>query len=118
MASELEPWAGSGDVVGGAFSLDFDQNFGVLYVFTVPRVEGLQELETVRTGGDVDCMGRAVSWWVVLVVLTSEPSLAGQFVAIGRLELELFAIWSGEFVALGVKVEVARDGVDQSSKKL
>ena len=47
VATELEPWTSSGNVVSGTFALDFDQDFGIDDILTVPNVERFQKLETV-----------------------------------------------------------------------
>ena len=54
MTSELEPWTGSRDVIGGALALDFDQNFSVHQFFTVPFLEWFKKLKTVRFWIDDD----------------------------------------------------------------
>ena len=75
MAAELEPWAGSGDVVSGALALDLDQDLGVVELLAVPGVEGLKELEAVGLGVNDNGVGGAVGWWVGVVVLALEPAL-------------------------------------------
>lgn len=60
MTSELEPGSGGGDVVRGALALDLDEDGEVRQVLAVPLVEGREELEPVRGGGDVHCH----FWWV------------------------------------------------------
>ena len=75
MAAELEPWAGGGDVVSGALALDLDQDLGVVELLAVPGVEGLKELEAVGLWVNDNGVGRAVGWWVSVVVLALEPAL-------------------------------------------
>lgn len=52
MTTVFQPGAGGRDVIGGALSLDLDQNGQILQILTVPFVEGLQQLQTLRFGID------------------------------------------------------------------
>ena len=47
MTAELQPGTGGRDVISGALALDLDQDLGTVDVFAIPRLEGLEELETV-----------------------------------------------------------------------
>lgn len=87
VTSELEPWTSSGDVVSGTLALDLDEDLSVLEVLSVPSVEGGEELESLGVLIDDDFAG-TFCWWVSVVVLTSFPSFAGEFVTVWGLKLK------------------------------
>lgn len=63
VSTVLQPRSTSRDVIRRALALHLDQHRQVLGLLAIPRLEGLQELETVRLGvdGDVDAGRRRVS---------------------------------------------------------
>lgn len=52
MTTVLQPGTGSRDVIGGALSLNLNQHGQIRQILTVPFVEGLQQLQTLRFGID------------------------------------------------------------------
>lgn len=112
VSTVLEPWATSGDVVGGALALGLDEDGGVDNVLAVPRLEGSEELETVRLGVDLDLDLGAVSGRGLVDLGTLVVALGGELETLGRRELEVLAVGVLERVGEGVEGEGA--GNDES----
>jgi len=111
MTSELEPWAGSGNVIGCALAFDLDEDLGVLEVLAVPGLEGSEKLKSRGLGVDDDFTS-ALSWWVSVVVLASFPSFAGELVTVWGFELELGSIGSSELINFGIEVQGTGNSVN------
>ena len=75
VTTELQPGTGGRDMIGCALALNLDQDLGTVDILAIPGLEGLEELEAVGGGVDVDGFGAAVGWWVGVVVLAFEPAL-------------------------------------------
>lgn len=106
----LEPGTGHGDVVSGGLALSLDEDGHVGGVLAVPSVEGGEDLETVRGGGDLDLDGVAVGRRGLVGVLAGVVAALGETSASGGLELELLAVLVLEGIGQGVEVEGAGNG--------
>ncbi|PMB63621.1 hypothetical protein BM221_010520 [Beauveria bassiana] len=60
MATVLQPGTSHGDVIGSGLSLGLDKNGYILGILAIPRLERLENLETIRGRGDLDVDSRAV----------------------------------------------------------
>ena len=54
MTAIFQPWTSGTDVIGGTFSLDFDQNWKVDEIFAVPRLKWLEQLKARALRVNVD----------------------------------------------------------------
>lgn len=106
MTSVLEPGTTSRNVVSGTLALGLDKNTSVDNVLAVPRLEGLQELESVRSGADGDGDGGTVSRRSLESVLSGVVALGRELIARGVGELELLAVGTLESVGHGVEGEI------------
>lgn len=106
----LEPRTGHGDVVSGGLALGLDEDGHVGGVLAVPGVEGGEDLETVRGGGDLNLDSGAVGRRGLVGVLAGVVATVGETSTSGGLELELLAVLVLEAVGQGVEVERAGDG--------
>lgn len=79
MTTVLQPGTGSRDVIGGALSLNLNQHGQILQILTVPFVEGLQQLQTLRLGIDSNTN--------VVTVLKAKYKFNKQFPRLLRLPL-------------------------------
>lgn len=113
VASVLEPWSTSGDVIGGALALYLDQDRAALRVFAVPSRERCEFLKALRLGVDEDIDAVLVSWWWLVGVNTLVIPETRQ----------IFSSWVGEFEGLAVcanqtvchRVEAKRAGESHGS---
>jgi hypothetical protein len=103
VSSESQPRSTGRDVVGGTLADDLDEDGSVDNVLSVPSLEGLQELETVRLGVDGDLDGRPVLGRSLVSVLTGIVTLGGELETGGVGELELLAVGTLERVGQGVE---------------
>ena len=110
MASVLEPWTGSADVISGALALDLDEHRHVEQVLAVPFIEWFQKLKTVGFGVNVDLQRRAIGWWSLVGVNTWIESLSWELVTRWCLKLELLAVLIGERVGQWVESQVTSEG--------
>lgn len=106
MTSVLKPGTTSRNVVSGTLALGLDKNTSVDNVLAVPRLEGLQELESVRSGADGDGDGGTVSRRSLESVLSGVVALGRELIARGVGELELLAVGTLESVGHGVEGEI------------
>lgn len=109
ISSLLQPRTSHGDVVSGSLALGLDQDRDVLGVLAIPRLEGLEDLETVGGGRDLDLDGGAVLGGSLVGVFTSIVTAGGQTITSGGLKLEFLAISSLQGVGEGVEVKVSSD---------
>ena len=54
MTAIFQPWPSGADVIGGAFAFDFNQNWKVDVIFSVPRLKWLEQLQARALRVDVD----------------------------------------------------------------
>lgn len=118
----LKPGSTGGDVVGGALALGLDEDGGVNNVLAVPGGEAvavskgndkkseksnsrLEDLKTVRGGGDLDLNLGAVGRRGLESLLSLVVALNGELLALGSLELELLAVGTLDGVGEGVEGE-------------
>ena len=106
----LEPGTGHGDVISGGLALGLDEDGHVGGVLAVPSVEGREDLETVRGGGDSDLDGGAVGRRGLVGVLAGVVAALGETGTGGSLELEVLAILVLEGIGQGVEGEGAGNG--------
>jgi hypothetical protein len=92
-------------VVGGALADSLDEDGKASGVLTVPGLEGLEELKTVRLGVDGDVDGSTVLGRSLVGVLTSVVAARRELLAGGVGELELLAVGALERVRNGVEGE-------------
>jgi hypothetical protein len=116
VSSVLEPRSTSRDVVGGALALGLDKDRSLNDVLSVPRLEGLEELESVRGGADGDRDGGSVGRRSLEGVLSGVVTLGRELEASGLRELELLAVGALEGVGQGVEGEVT--GEDHGGDKV
>lgn len=50
----FQPWTGRRNVIGGTFSLHFDQNGKIRQIFAVPFVEWFQQLQSLTLRVDIN----------------------------------------------------------------
>lgn len=81
-----------------------------MQVFSVPLVERLQQLQAVALGADFHPQGPTFRGRVLVGVLARVKVLGWQLVSIGRVQLELLPVGSGEVVRLWVEAQGAGDG--------
>jgi hypothetical protein len=103
VSSESQPRSSGRDVVSGTLADDLDEDGGVNNVLSVPSLERLQKLESVRLGVDGDLDGRSVLRRSLVGVLTGIVSLGGELETSRVGELELLAISALERVGQGVE---------------
>ena len=96
VTSVLEPGAGGGDVVGGAFALHLDQDPHISEVCANPLVEGREKLQSVRGGGDIDLHTGAILGWGLVGVFPRVESSARESITIGIIQLQLRTIGTGD----------------------
>lgn len=106
VTSVLEPGTTSRNVVSGALALSLDKNRSLDNVLAVPRLEGLQELKSVRRRVDSDGDGGAVSGRSLEGVLSGVVALGGELIARGVREPELLAVGTLERISHRVEGEV------------
>lgn len=116
VTSILEPGTTSRDVVSGALALSLDKNRSLDNVLAVPRLEGLQELKSIRRRVDSDGDGGAVSGRSLEGVLSGVVALGGELMARGVREPELLAVGTLERICHRVESEVT--GKDHGSDKV
>lgn len=92
MSAVLEPRSGHGDVIGSGLARSLDQDGKVESVLARPRLEGLEDLEAVRGGRNLDVDGGAVSGGSLVGVVSGVVAPSGESVASGRSEQELVAV--------------------------
>jgi hypothetical protein len=71
VATVFEPGTTSGDMVGGTLALNLDENREILRCLAIPRLEGFEELKTVRLGVNSNLDSSTVSGWRLEGVLAS-----------------------------------------------
>jgi len=81
-----------------ALALDLDQDRKILWCLAIPRVEWLQELQTIRAGVDSNVNGSAVGGRRLVGVLARVVSTGGKLITSWYLELEWLAISTGKSV--------------------
>jgi hypothetical protein len=96
-------------VIGCALALDLDQNREISGGLAVPRIERLEELETVRLGVNSNLDDGAVLGRGLECVLTGIVTAWGKLVATGVLELEELAIAANKIIGDGVKGQAASE---------
>jgi len=106
VTSVLEPWSTGRDVVGRAFTLGLDQDWGLDDVLAVPSLEWLEQLQSVGRWADGDLNRGTIGRWGLESVLSWVVSLWWQLKTSWLGELELFAIGALEGVGQGVEGEV------------
>lgn len=106
----LQPWTGHRNVVSGSLALGLDQNWKVRGILAVPRLEWLEDLETVGGWGDGNVDLRAVLWRSLVGVHTWVVSIGWKTVTGWSLELELLAVLVLEGVGERVEVESTSQG--------
>lgn len=106
----LQPGTGHGDVVSGGLTLSLDQNRKVGGVLAIPSVEGLEDLETVRGGGNGNVDLGAVLRRSLVGVHSGIVSVCRKTVTGRGLELELIAVLVLERIGQRVEVEGTGDG--------
>lgn len=79
-------------MVGGGLALSLDQNWHVESILSIPSLEWLKNLETVRRRRDGDGNVAAVSWWSLVCVLAWVVSVAWKTVTAWLLQLEVLAV--------------------------
>lgn len=94
-------------MVSGSLALGLDQDGDVLGVLAIPRLEGLEDLETVGGGRDLDLDGGAVLGGSLVGVFTSIVTLGRKTITSGGLELEFLAVSSLQGVGERVEVKVS-----------
>ena len=110
MSTVLQPRSTSRDVVSRALALGLDEDGEVGGGLAIPRLEGLEELETVRLGVNCDLDGRAVGRRRLEGVLAGVVATGRKLVTRGILKLEGLAISTDERVGDGVEGEGAGKG--------
>ena len=119
----LEPGTTSRDVVSGALALGLDKDRAVSVVLAVPRLEGLELLQTVRAGVDRNVDRGAVRRGSLVGVLTSVVAARRELLTGGGRELELLAVSALERVGQGVEGEATsesqgRDNVGRGNESV
>lgn len=94
-------------MVGGGLALALDQDWHVGGVLSVPSLERLEDLETVRGRGNGDRDVGAVSWWGLVGVLAWIVSVGWETVTAWLLELEVLAVLVLEGIGEGVEGKVS-----------
>jgi hypothetical protein len=93
-----EPNGGHGCRVLTAFALDLDEDREIRRSLAVPRVEWLQELQTIRAGVDSNANGSAVARGRLVGVLARVISTGRKFITGWLTELEWLAISTSKSV--------------------
>lgn len=109
----LEPGTSGGNVVSGALALNLDEYSHVLELFAVPCLERFEHLQTVRCGRDDDLyrwVGSRCRRGRFVGCSSSLKALAGQIIALRRLETELVAILVQQGIRHRVEGQLAREG--------
>ena len=101
----LEPWPACRDVIGRALAQNLDQNREVLSVLAIPRLEGLEQLETVGGGCDGNVDRRAILGRSLEGVLARVVAAGRKLVARRVAEFELLAICALQRIRDRVEVE-------------
>ena len=107
VATELKPWSGGRNVIGGTLALNLDEDAQVLEVAAVPFGKGGQELQTIGLGVNVNCYVRTVRWRMLVGIFTGIKSLSREFITIRRFKQKFLAISTLELLGPGVKVQGA-----------
>lgn len=107
MSTVLQPGATSGNVISRTFALGLDQDRKVGRCLAVPRLERLEELETVRLGVDRDLDADTVLRRGLEGVLSGIIATGRELIAAGVRELEGFPITADKLVGEGVETETA-----------
>lgn len=103
-------------MISGALALGLDKNTSFNNVLAVPRLEGLQELKSVRSRADGNRDGGAVSRRSLERVLSGVVALGRELKARGVREPKLLAVGTLERVGHRVKGEVTSK--DHGSDKI
>jgi len=106
----LQPWTGHRDVVSGSLALGLDQDWKIGGILAVPRLEWLEDLETVGGWRDGNVDLGAVLWRSLVGVHTRVVSVGWKTITGWRLELELLAVLVLEGVGERVEVEGTSQG--------
>jgi hypothetical protein len=96
-------------VVSCGLALGLDQDRAVESILAVPRVEGREDLETVRARRNLDADSRSILGGCLVSILAGVVASSGQAVARRRSEQELVAVLVLELVGQGVEVQGAGD---------
>lgn len=110
MASVLEPGTGLRDMVSGGLTKRLDKDGHVNAVLAVPRLEGLEDLESVRSGRHINLDGRSVGGGSLVGVHAGVVASVGQTLSGGLLELELLTLGILEGVGQRVESQVTGNG--------
>lgn len=110
MASVLEPRTSLGDMVGGGLTERLDEDGHVDTVLAVPRLEGLEQLESVGSGRHIDNNLSSVSGRGLVGVHAGVVTSVGKTLSGGLLELELLSVRVLEGVGQGVESQVTGNG--------
>lgn len=107
MSTVLQPGATGGNVISRTLALGLDQDRKVGRGLAVPRLERLEELETVRLRVDRDLDADTVLRRGLEGVLSGIVATGRELIAAGVRELEGFSITADELVGEGVEAETA-----------
>lgn len=88
-----------------AFALDLDEDGKVFGGLAIPRLEGLEDLKTVRLGVNGDLDASTISRRRLEGVLARVVATRGKLSTVGGGELEFLAISASQSVSEGVKSE-------------
>lgn len=100
MSTVLQPRTGHRDVIGGSLANSLDENGNLFNVLSVPSLERLEELQTVRSRRHGNIDGGAVLRRRLVRVLAWVIPASGQTIASGLLQLEFGAVRGGKLVGL------------------
>lgn len=106
----LQPWASHGDVISGGLALSLDEDGDASDILAIPSIEGREDLETVRGGGDIDLDGLTVLGGSLVCVSAGVIAERRKTVTSGGLELELLAVLALQGIGQGVEVKSASNG--------
>lgn len=98
------------DVVGRGLALALDKDGQVGSILAIPRVERLEDLQTLRLGRDSNIHRRAVLGRCLVRVVARVEAVLWQALARRLPQLELVAILVLERVGERVEVQAARNG--------
>src|SRR6266511_4396737 len=113
----INRWTGNWRItIRTALALNLNKNGQILRGLAIPRLEGLQQLETIRFGMDCNLNGSGISWGRLEGVFARIISTGWEFKATWSLKFEFFAVRSGKRIS--ERIEGERTAKGESSDNI